>query len=227
MRAILAMLLIANYALVPALAEETDSHHPAGPPGDAEVVLENGSVQVLRIRIAPHEKTPMHDVTQRVVVWLADARFVDSFPDGMWVRRRWILLLWCSSRPALRPVPPDRARNCSLTMDSGTRTACAPVIILDSWVHVLRASLVLAALMVAAELLGRTLATPRWGTRSPNDGAPGFVTAKLDEAHISLFTPIKQRPHPRNAPTTLNAALAFVNHWRGDRESVEDRHNRR
>jgi hypothetical protein len=82
MRAILAMLLIANYALVPALAEETDSHHPAGPPGDAEVVLENGSVQVLRIRIAPHEKTPMHDVTQRVVVWLADARFVDSFPDG-------------------------------------------------------------------------------------------------------------------------------------------------
>jgi len=34
---------------------------------------------------------------------------------------------------------------------------------------------------------------------------------------------VKQRPHPRNAPTILNAALAFVNHWRGDRESVEDR----
>src|SRR6516164_987963 len=33
---------------------------------------------------------------------------------------------------------------------------------------------------------------------------------------------VKQRPHPRNAPTVLNAALAFVNHWRGDRESVED-----
>jgi cytochrome c peroxidase len=33
---------------------------------------------------------------------------------------------------------------------------------------------------------------------------------------------VKQRPHPRNAPTILNAALAFVNHWRGDRESVED-----
>ena len=33
---------------------------------------------------------------------------------------------------------------------------------------------------------------------------------------------VKQRTHPRNAPTILNAALAFVNHWRGDRESVED-----
>jgi cytochrome c peroxidase len=33
---------------------------------------------------------------------------------------------------------------------------------------------------------------------------------------------VKQRQHPRNASTILNAALAFVNHWRGDRESVED-----
>jgi hypothetical protein len=82
MRTIFATLLIANCTLVPSLAEETDSHHPAGPPGDAKLILENGSVQVLRIRIAPHEKTPMHDVTPRVVVWLADARFIDSFPDG-------------------------------------------------------------------------------------------------------------------------------------------------
>jgi cytochrome c peroxidase len=33
---------------------------------------------------------------------------------------------------------------------------------------------------------------------------------------------VKQRPHPRNAPTVLNSALAFINHWRGDRESLED-----
>jgi cytochrome c peroxidase len=33
---------------------------------------------------------------------------------------------------------------------------------------------------------------------------------------------VRQRPHPRNAPTILNAALDFVNHWRGDRASVED-----
>src|SRR5262249_11023860 len=30
------------------------------------------------------------------------------------------------------------------------------------------------------------------------------------------------RTHPRNAPTVLNAAVQFVQHWRGDRTSVED-----
>jgi len=30
------------------------------------------------------------------------------------------------------------------------------------------------------------------------------------------------RPNPRNAPTVLNAALQLVQHWRGDRKSVED-----
>jgi cytochrome c peroxidase len=33
---------------------------------------------------------------------------------------------------------------------------------------------------------------------------------------------VKQRPHPRNAPTILNAGLNFIIHWRGDRESIED-----
>jgi cytochrome c peroxidase len=33
---------------------------------------------------------------------------------------------------------------------------------------------------------------------------------------------VRQRPHPRNAPTILNSALG-ITHWRGDRESVEDR----
>jgi cytochrome c peroxidase len=33
---------------------------------------------------------------------------------------------------------------------------------------------------------------------------------------------VKQRPHPRNAPTVLSAGFYFVNHWRGDRESLED-----
>jgi cytochrome c peroxidase len=32
---------------------------------------------------------------------------------------------------------------------------------------------------------------------------------------------VRQRPHPRNAPTILNSALG-ITHWRGDRESVED-----
>ena len=33
---------------------------------------------------------------------------------------------------------------------------------------------------------------------------------------------VKQRLHPRNAPTVLNAALSFSNNWRGDRPNVED-----
>jgi cytochrome c peroxidase len=33
---------------------------------------------------------------------------------------------------------------------------------------------------------------------------------------------VRQRPHPRNAPTILNAATQVVIHWRGDRQSLED-----
>lgn len=33
---------------------------------------------------------------------------------------------------------------------------------------------------------------------------------------------VKQRLHPRNAPTIFNAALYSIIHWRGDRESLED-----
>jgi cytochrome c peroxidase len=33
---------------------------------------------------------------------------------------------------------------------------------------------------------------------------------------------VRQRPHPRNAPTVLNAGLSPIIHWRGDRESLED-----
>jgi len=33
---------------------------------------------------------------------------------------------------------------------------------------------------------------------------------------------VKQRPHPRNAPTVFNTAIYSVIHWRGDRESLED-----
>ena len=51
-------------------------------PVDATPLFENEQVQVLRLRLAAHEKTPMHDVTPRVVVWLSDAHFVDTYADG-------------------------------------------------------------------------------------------------------------------------------------------------
>jgi cytochrome c peroxidase len=35
-------------------------------------------------------------------------------------------------------------------------------------------------------------------------------------------TGVQQRPHPRNAPTVLNAGALNIIHWRGDREGLED-----
>jgi beta-alanine degradation protein BauB len=54
---------------------------PPGPSG-LKVEFESQSVMVLRIRLAPHEKTPMHQVTPRVVIWLTDAHLRDTFADG-------------------------------------------------------------------------------------------------------------------------------------------------
>src|SRR5262245_6488098 len=39
---------------------------------------------------------------------------------------------------------------------------------------------------------------------------------------LSKSIGVRQRPHPRNAPTLLNAGLNFIIHWRGDRDSLED-----
>lgn len=39
---------------------------------------------------------------------------------------------------------------------------------------------------------------------------------------LPLSIGVKDRTNPRNAPTVLNAASQFVEHWRGDRINVED-----
>jgi cytochrome c peroxidase len=39
---------------------------------------------------------------------------------------------------------------------------------------------------------------------------------------LSTSIGVKQRPHPRNAPTVLNSGVNIIVHWRGDRESLED-----
>jgi quercetin dioxygenase-like cupin family protein len=46
------------------------------------VEFENDAVQVLRIRIDPHEKTPMHEASARVVVYLTEDHSLLIFPDG-------------------------------------------------------------------------------------------------------------------------------------------------
>jgi hypothetical protein len=56
---------------------------PAAGPVDAKVEFENESIVVVRVRMAPHEKTPMHDIANaRLVVWLTDAHLRDTHPDG-------------------------------------------------------------------------------------------------------------------------------------------------
>jgi hypothetical protein len=49
-----------------------------------KIEFENESIIVVRIRMAPHEKTPMHDIASaRLVIWLTDAHLKDSVPDGL------------------------------------------------------------------------------------------------------------------------------------------------
>jgi hypothetical protein len=51
--------------------------------GVGEIEFENESITVLRLHMAPHEKTPMHDiVSARLVIWLTDAHLRDTGSDG-------------------------------------------------------------------------------------------------------------------------------------------------
>jgi hypothetical protein len=48
-----------------------------------KIEFENESIVVLRMHMAPHEKTPMHDIVRaRLVIWLTDAHLKDTGPDG-------------------------------------------------------------------------------------------------------------------------------------------------
>ena len=51
--------------------------------GVGKIEFENDSITVLRIHMAPHEKTPMHDITSpRLVIWLTDVHLKDTGSDG-------------------------------------------------------------------------------------------------------------------------------------------------
>lgn len=60
---------------------------PKGP-AHFKIEFENESILVLRIRLDPHEKTPTHQVTPRLVVWLSDAHLRDTFADGKTIELR-------------------------------------------------------------------------------------------------------------------------------------------
>src|SRR5262249_8168196 len=67
-------------------AHSTPSHGAAIPqagPANAVVEFENESIIVVRIRMAPGEKTPMHDIASaRLVGWLTNAHLRGTPPDG-------------------------------------------------------------------------------------------------------------------------------------------------
>lgn len=52
-------------------------------PGVGKIEFENETMIVIRMHMAPREKTPMHDiVSARLVIWLTDAHLKDTAPDG-------------------------------------------------------------------------------------------------------------------------------------------------
>jgi hypothetical protein len=61
-----------------ALAQDVSHHGPS----QMRVELENPSMTVLRVVLGPHEKTGMHDVSPRLVIWLSDAHLRDTMADG-------------------------------------------------------------------------------------------------------------------------------------------------
>lgn len=51
-------------------------------PKHYKVEIDNDQLRVLRIRVGPHEKTPMHEHLARVVVFLTDHHIKTTSPDG-------------------------------------------------------------------------------------------------------------------------------------------------
>jgi quercetin dioxygenase-like cupin family protein len=47
-----------------------------------KIEIDNPAVQVMRVRLEPHAVIPMHELADRVVVFLTDAHMRMTFPDG-------------------------------------------------------------------------------------------------------------------------------------------------
>ncbi len=66
---------------LPIIADAFAQPVPSGPT-QMRPELDNDSMTVLRIRLAAHERTGMHDVSARLVIWLTDAHLRDTAEDG-------------------------------------------------------------------------------------------------------------------------------------------------
>src|SRR5262252_7672434 len=71
--------------------------------------------------------------------------------------------------------------------------------------------------------LGRMLFfDPRWTVEGNVSCATCHQPALYGTDALAKSIGVQHRTHPRNAPTVLNAGVNFVQHWWGDRKSLED-----
>ena len=71
--------------------------------------------------------------------------------------------------------------------------------------------------------LGRTLFfDPRWTLEGNVSCATCHQPALYGTDALARSIGVQHRTHPRNAPTVLNAALNFIQHWWGDRKDLQD-----
>ena len=82
MKLLLPRIVIAGALL--AIGLPSAGAQPAEPHGPADMrpEFDNAAMLVLRIRLAPHEKIAMHELSARLVIWLTDAHLRDTKPDG-------------------------------------------------------------------------------------------------------------------------------------------------
>jgi hypothetical protein len=78
---IIANALIAMFLAAGEYVPSADAQQLQGP-AQMRPELDNATMLVLRIRMAPHEKTAMHELSARLVIWLTDAYLRDTKPDG-------------------------------------------------------------------------------------------------------------------------------------------------
>jgi hypothetical protein len=71
-------------ALLGGMGALAAAHVGAQPmPQLGKIEFENDRLTVVRMHMAPHERTPMHDIpSPRLVIWLTDAHLKDTEADG-------------------------------------------------------------------------------------------------------------------------------------------------
>jgi hypothetical protein len=88
LRKVFAMLAVTGLGLAasPVWGQGRTQESHVGPqptPEFGKIEFENELVTVVRVHMAPHERTPMHDIpSPRLVVWLTDAHLRDTGADG-------------------------------------------------------------------------------------------------------------------------------------------------